>query len=79
MSFFSRLFSKGEAETATPPPPADPRTCHHPVVAPAWASAADMWQKRPPIGFTCRDCLARLTPDEQRARQEARLSRRTGT
>ncbi|HZQ35020.1 MAG TPA: hypothetical protein VFD32_03740 [Dehalococcoidia bacterium] len=78
MSFFTRLFGKGEAEPAAPPP-TDPRSCRHPVVAPAWASAADMWQKRPPIGFTCRDCLARLTPDEQRTLQQARLARRTGT
>ncbi len=77
MSLFSRLFSKGEAEAA-PPSPADPRSCRHPVVAPAWASAADMWQKRPPIGFTCRDCLKRLSPDEQRALQQARLERRAG-
>jgi hypothetical protein len=38
-----------------------------------------MWQKRPPIGFTCRDCLTRLSPEEQSAAQQLRISRRTGT
>jgi hypothetical protein len=78
MSLFSRLFSKDEAESAAAPS-ADPRSCRHPIVEPAWACPADMWQKRPPIAFTCRDCLTRLTTDEHRALQDARLSRRTGT
>ncbi len=78
MSFLARLFSGDNPEPNTPLPPADPHSCRHPVVAPAWASAADMWQKRPPIGFTCRDCLKRFSPEEQHAVQQARLERRAG-
>ncbi|HLZ69190.1 MAG TPA: hypothetical protein VKV26_04695 [Dehalococcoidia bacterium] len=76
MSFFARLRG-GESRDAQPLlPPTDPRSCRHPVVAPAWASAADMWRKRPPIGFTCRDCLKRFNPDEQPAAQRFGLDRR---
>jgi hypothetical protein len=60
MSFLSKLFGRGEAETAV----LEGRECVHVSLAPGWDNADDMGVEAKASHFVCGTCGTRFTPAE---------------